>query len=197
MDNFYNILLDGKKFTLSKASIYAFPNFLIKKIIEKTVVDPNIEVEGNNIFLNKDPKSFSFIVDILRGYPFDINKVDDIYLKSKIECDLKYFGMIKVADNGLDTSILKTGDKESISSFFKNMENRLKDDMFGVINSISNDTTIKEMINGFVNDQTDQESDLESLDLEIDEEDEQNDKVTDVYTIMDGGQKLVNKLFNF
>lgn len=207
MNNFFNLILDDKKFMVSKSSIYSITNFLLRRILENKVVDPNISVDGNNIFINRDPGSFSYIVDILRGYSVNLKNIKDDSLKSKVNDDLKYFGFSDNQNNneesGDELATSKSGlTTEGINLMLKNMESKLKEgDVMNVINSISTSDVVKDMIGGFLQNQNlNEESDVESiesieLDIEEDPIDDSSELETDIYTILDSGQKLVTKLF--
>jgi|688.fasta_scaffold341822_2 hypothetical protein len=91
--------IDDIKFTITKSSLNNFPNSRLAKIINGNINDNFVYIDKNNVYVNKDPRSFVYIIDILRGYDVNLDQNDDPKLRKKIETDIKYFGLDATQNN--------------------------------------------------------------------------------------------------
>lgn len=182
------IHIDDKQFTLTKDSINNYPNSRLCKILFRDIKDPNVIFETNKVYINKDPKAFAHIVDIIRGYNVNINNIIDPILKHKIQADLEYFGLqtqvntellnlftlnkLEIDDDlpelipmdnthNFDTSVLKSNDESKINKFMESLNDFLTTDPISAISIMSNDDNFKEYILLQQHDSND--SDTESL----------------------------------
>ena len=226
--------IDDHKFSLAKSLINNYPESHLLKIINGTIKDKYIMVDKNDVYVNKDPEVFTYIIDILRGYDFVIDDIKDNRLKCKLDNDLKYFGLhqtttepiiepilepkkdvmeinnienmlnnineeyqedpplIKTLFNipkkntpkreqhvnntntemlselatGINTNLLNSNDQNKINEFIKSVDNQLYGgNSIGIIQALSNDENIKNMLNEYNNKTNDDESDVGSLEF--------------------------------
>lgn len=101
-NNFYTIYIDDKKFCLSKATLTKNGNSLLANIIKDEESTEYISLIENNIFIDRDPHSFSFILDMMRGYKIDLNEINDPILKKKIESDIEFYNINEIKINPED-----------------------------------------------------------------------------------------------
>jgi len=231
--------IDDHKFSLAKSLINNYPESHLLKIINGTIKDKYIMVDKNDIYVNKDPDVFTYIIDILRGYDFVIDNIKDNRLKCKLDNDLKYFGLqqptpepitepiteskkdvmsindienmlnnineeyqedppliktlLNIAKNntpkveqkkveqnvnntntkmlselatGINTNLLNSNDQNKINEFIKSVDDQLHGgNSMGIIQALSNDENIKNMLNAYNNKANDDESDVGSLEF--------------------------------
>lgn len=164
MNKVFVIRMDDHKYTLTLESINKFPNSHLYEILVKKIKDPHVFIQTDQIYIDKDPIAFSYIVDILRGYECDINAITDPKLKHKIMIDLSYFGPFEQSENfkDLDTTILQSNDQEKIQDFLKRLDEHLKTDPLAVIGLMSTDENICQFLSASDN-QNHSESEVESL----------------------------------
>lgn len=89
----YNIYVDDKLFAVTRTTINNYPSGLLSKIINGTGTSPYVIVDNNDLYVDRDPKSFAFVIDYLRNYDIMLSKVTDPFLREKIVDDLDYFGL--------------------------------------------------------------------------------------------------------
>jgi len=227
--------IDDHKFSLAKSLINNYPESHLLKIINGTIKDKYVMVDKNDVYVNKDPEVFIYIIDVLRGYDFVIDNIKDHRLKCKLDNDLKYFGLYhtitkpttesiieskkdvmninnlenmlnnineeyqeeppliktllniakknipkveqKIEQNvnnaktemlselatGINTNLLNSNDQNKINEFITSVDNQLYGgNSMGIIQALSNDENIKNMLNMY-NNKVDDDSDVGSL----------------------------------
>ena len=85
--------VDDKIFCLTRKTIEKYPDSLLCRVINGDCTDDIVIKSGNDIYIDRDPKSFAYVVDYLRNYDVIYDKISDEYLKSKVIDDLDYFGL--------------------------------------------------------------------------------------------------------
>ena len=89
----FTLHVDDHIFTLTRKTIEMYPNTLLVNVIDnKTTVDRVIRV-GNDIYIDRDPKSFAYVVDYLRNYDINLDDIKDDYFRRKVVDDLDYFDL--------------------------------------------------------------------------------------------------------
>ena len=194
----FTIYLDNSKFMLTEYTINKYPHSLLAKIINDQIIDPFIVKKGNNIYIDRDPLIFNYIVDTYRGYKTNLENETDTIRKENVLSDFKYFGLhqevvslelpeidLEVDDNYeysnnkcmtdiLFQELLNKQDnkvelnKEQLENYIVQITEQLKtDNVYDVIQQVSNNETIKELINRVQQQQQQQqpESDVESVEL--------------------------------
>lgn len=124
--------LDTKKYTISSHSLLKFKDSLLYKAINGIEQCHLIYVDNNNVYIDRDPKSFSYIVDILRGYDVDVEEIKDMRLKNKVWTDLQFYRInLELNHKTDDTNDFKTidesyeiGTTEGLSNFYKFIESQ-------------------------------------------------------------------------
>ncbi|AYV76938.1 MAG: BTB/POZ domain protein [Barrevirus sp.] len=126
MDNLITFLVDGRTYVLLRDTFSKHPDSLLTKIINFEVTDKSVIYSGNHslttFYVNKDPKSFKYVVDYLRGYPVIINKIKNENLRNKVLMDFNYFGLKEEITLGVEV----VEDKELYGK--EALENILKTD---------------------------------------------------------------------
>ena len=93
----YNIIVDNNEFYVSEYTLNKYPNFLVTQIINNTTKNNKIVVEDNTIYIDIDGESMKYIIDYIRNYPINFDKIDDSLLH-KIYHDATYMGLYELAD---------------------------------------------------------------------------------------------------
>lgn len=93
----YNILADNNEFYVSEYTLNKYPQFLITQVINNTTKNNKIVVEDRTIYIDIDGDSMKCIIDYIRNYPINFNKIDDSLLH-KIYHDATYMGLYELAD---------------------------------------------------------------------------------------------------
>lgn len=96
MNKLYTIHVDDKIFVLTKDTINTHDGNLLKKAINYNggiFYDKYVMIHGDDIYVDRDPKSFSYVIDHLRNYQFNVDDITDEYFKRKVIDDLDYFGL--------------------------------------------------------------------------------------------------------
>jgi hypothetical protein len=105
MNEAFNLFVDDKKFVVTKYSIKSFPGSLLDRLIEGYCV-PNenkyVIKNGNDIIIDRDPKSFAYVVNYLRNYEVNLDLIDDVMFKKKVIDDLDYFELYCNYDRKVD-----------------------------------------------------------------------------------------------
>ena len=91
----FTIHLDNHKFMLSSTTLKKFPASLLYRIIYEHTSDPLIVKEAYNIYIDRDPLIFTYVIDTYRGYQTDIEEISDKIKKANVLHDLKYFGLLQ------------------------------------------------------------------------------------------------------
>jgi len=94
-EHLFTILVDNKKFVVTRATLLNYPESLLTKLVTNKKNDQYVAIDGNTIYIDRDPESFTFVINFYRGYKFDIEEITDNVLKSKVIADLRYFGLYK------------------------------------------------------------------------------------------------------
>lgn len=94
-ENLLNIVVDDRKFIVKQSTLNKYPDSLLTKLIADKKNDQYVFIDNNTIYIDRNPESFTYIIDFYRGYKFDIEDISDNILKSKIITDLRYFGLYK------------------------------------------------------------------------------------------------------
>lgn len=92
-NDFYTILIDDYRFTLLKSTLINNNSFLISRMIMTNEKNDFIKINGNTIYIDKDPLSFKYVLDKIRGYEIEIDNINDNNLKKKVINDLNFFGL--------------------------------------------------------------------------------------------------------
>jgi len=102
------INIEDKKFMINKTFINNYPNSRLAKIINKSIDDKYVIIKNNNIYINKDPEVFMYILDMLKGYELNMEDITDNRLKNKIISDLRYFGLYDEFQNQKSYTSIKS-----------------------------------------------------------------------------------------
>lgn len=154
MNQLYNVHVDDKVFRLTHNTINTYPTALLARIVNGELDEnDNVVMVGNNIYIDRDPKSFAYVIDKLRNYDFDLDSITDEMFKRKVIDDLDYFDLYCVFDKK----------KNDTDEYDENVLENLQD--------VSNDPLIMQAIRdqNFV-DSSSSES-LEFNDDDVDEDD--------------------------
>lgn len=95
-NNLITFLVDDHKFVLNKDTFNNHPDSLLTKIIKNETKDPSIIQDKLNrsiYYVDKDPESFRYIIDHLRGYTIQLDNIKDINLRNKVHHDMKYYNL--------------------------------------------------------------------------------------------------------
>lgn len=95
-NNLITFLVDDRKFVLNKDTFNNHPDSLLTKIIKNETKDPSIIQDKLNrsiYYVDKDPESFRYIIDHLRGYTIQLDNIKDINLRNKVQYDMKYYNL--------------------------------------------------------------------------------------------------------
>lgn len=94
MNNIYNVHVDDKVFRLTHNTINTYPNALLARMVNGELDENDIVIMvGANIYIDRDPKSFAYVVDKLRNYDFDLDSIQDDMFRRKVIDDLDYFDL--------------------------------------------------------------------------------------------------------
>jgi hypothetical protein len=194
MNNLYEVIVDGSKFFISSKILSRSP--ILSNIIQSKKSHDTIFIDGNKIVIDCDPSSFSFIVDVLRGYNPNLIYITEPGLKNKIRRDFSVFGLdIKLHDESDIGDMLEETKKEffetidldldmegqtggfndqDIKSIVQETNEQLKLGNIDIINKVSNNQNIQEMIkNSFPEEKPSPENSDEEL-IDLDSEDNQD-----------------------
>ncbi|ARF09490.1 BTB/POZ domain protein [Indivirus ILV1] len=102
-------LADDRKFVLQKDTFNDFPNSLLTQVVNGETTDKTIYVDPlqkNLFYVNRNPKSFGYIIDHLRGYDIDLDNINDKNLREKVLHDLKYYNLdFKIINLNIESNI--------------------------------------------------------------------------------------------
>lgn len=99
MNQLYNVHVDDKVFRLTHNTINTYPNALLARIVNGDLDENDIVIMvGNNIYIDRDPKSFAYVIDKLRNYDFALDSITDEMFRRKVIDDLDYFDLYCVFD---------------------------------------------------------------------------------------------------
>lgn len=223
-NNFYTISIDDKIYMVGEHSLNSYPSSLLHDVIngqfDKAIT---YHQPSKTLFIDRDPTSFSYVVDVLRGYDFNPELIKDACLLNKINQDFKYYkidpSIVKlnlskeISDltnidmsipetplldkfqhllfgsktepeeqltelqlstesemkgGSFDTSILKSNDPNKIKPFLESLENKLQSkNSHDLINQLSNDENMKNLIKNSMNQTMNEDSDTDSLDFNV------------------------------
>ena len=144
MESVYNIFVDDQKFIVTKATLLNFPNSLLAQLIKNNYSDECAVVNGNNIYIDRDPKSFAFVIDTYRKYPIDVEDIQDDLLKKKVIQDLKHFKLYKeIVSFNYNQNIFNADDEcenedeDILNNILKTSETKTNDESNVVTNFLS------------------------------------------------------------
>lgn len=93
-NNIFKIHVDDKFFTLTRKTIESYPDGLLAKAINNPATEYKyVVVCHNNIYVDRDPKSFSYVIDRLRNYEICVDLISDDLFRKKVIDDLDYFDL--------------------------------------------------------------------------------------------------------
>lgn len=140
MDSVYNIFADDQKFIVTKATLLNFPNSLLPQLIKNNHSDECVVVDGNNIYIDRDPKSFLYVIDTYRKYPVDVEDIQDDLLKKKVMQDLKHFKLYKeTVSLNYNQNIFSNDDEcdnedeDVVDKILKTSDDKINDDESNVV----------------------------------------------------------------
>lgn len=113
MNKLYTIHVDDKIYVMTKVTIESHKGNLLAKAINwsgSVFFDKHVVIHGNDIYVDRDPKSFGYVIDYLRNYQFNVDDITDEYFKRKVIDDLDYFGLYCNYDDDYDDMPELVGD---------------------------------------------------------------------------------------
>ncbi len=163
MSKFYKIVIDDKIFNISDGTIKKYPSSLLYRVIKSGEQTDYIYFDHNTktVLIDRDPFSFSYIVDLMRGYELTHSDIPTGYLSNKIIEDLEFYGLEFPTIKKLETIKLEIPSIESIiaptwthnlpSSQFDdaNDESKFNDNikmMANMVANISNNVDLQKII---------------------------------------------------
>jgi hypothetical protein len=165
MDNLFSIHVDNRVFRLTRRTIQLYPDGLLARAINTpNFADHYVIVNGNDIYVDRDPESFKYVIDKLRNYDLGFDLITDEILKKKIIDDLDYFDLY-CNYNKLDD--VETHDPTMVKQFWERLENDDVENPMEIIQNISSDPSVLELAKeqNKVNDESSSDS------LELSDED--------------------------
>ena len=114
--NMFIIHVDDKIFTLMRKTIESYPNTLLARAITQTGASfehQYVRVCGSDIYVDRDPESFKYVIDRLRNYEINLDSITDEYFKRKVIDDLDYFDLLCAFDGNDDGDDIKICDIDS------------------------------------------------------------------------------------
>ena len=177
--NLVTFIVDDKKFIVSIDTLNLYPTSLLTKVVTQNVSDkyikPSNKIDEDSViyYVDRDPLSFKYIVDYLRGYDLDLE--ENKQLHDKITFDLKYFGLpliiqnINIETNDISDILKEEYDEQAplLKQFINHLENSKEEDNkednkladimeqinqnggqipFSLITTMSNDENIKKLV---------------------------------------------------
>jgi hypothetical protein len=103
--NMFIIHVDDKIFTLMRKTIESYPNTLLARAIKQigtSFEHQYVRVCGSDIYVDRDPESFKYVIDRLRNYEINLDSITDEYFKKKVIDDLDYFDLLCAFDGNND-----------------------------------------------------------------------------------------------
>ncbi|QKF94070.1 SKP1/BTB/POz domain-containing protein [Fadolivirus algeromassiliense] len=130
--NLITFIVDDHRFVLHRDTLNKHKNSIFVRVINKTKKDPYIlfDEQTNTLYVDRDPLSFAYVIDCLRGYDCQIDTITDINLRYKVIHDFKYFGLYKDTHGNMDKHIIFEGEKtdeDDVGEILKSTENDYND----------------------------------------------------------------------
>ena len=95
----FTLHVDDKVFYLTRRTIELYSDTLLVDVIDDKCTDDRIIKNGNALYIDRDPKSFAYVVDYFRNYEVDLESITDSFLKKKVIDDLDHFDLYCNYDN--------------------------------------------------------------------------------------------------
>lgn len=96
----YKLHADDKTWVLFRETIEAFPNTLLANLIKyPTKKYPYAQIHGNDIYIDRDPASFKYVVDRMRNYEIYVDLISDDVFRKKVIDDLDHFDLYCMIDD--------------------------------------------------------------------------------------------------
>jgi len=90
------LIVDENEYTLTSDCLNSFPNSLLSKMINNPKLTNKHIINDDPVFyINRDPKVIAYIVDLYRGYSFDLDDIEDLNFKHRVTHDLKLFNLFQ------------------------------------------------------------------------------------------------------
>lgn len=187
------LIVDNHKYTLTSECIDLFPESRLTQMLNNSNITEHTHIikKDDTFYINRDPKVIAFIVDIYRGYSFDIDNIEDLNFKHRVINDLKIFNLyqqvtaldilpdeemaelLKPETEALD-EILKPTDINQMISNLNEQVSIGNNNIFNIVQKLSNDKAFKTLIEQAFHQQQCQDSDTESGDLDDSDSDQPN-----------------------
>ncbi|ARF11379.1 hypothetical protein Klosneuvirus_1_236 [Klosneuvirus KNV1] len=90
------LIVDEDEYTMTSDCLNSFPNSLLTKMINNPNLTHKHIINDDPVFyINRDPKVIAYIVDLYRGYNFDLDDFEDLNFKHRVTHDLKLFNLFQ------------------------------------------------------------------------------------------------------
>lgn len=166
-NNLYTFHIDNTKFVLNKDIFNNYPDCLLTKILKNEIKDISVipdKIDKSVYYIDRDPESFKYIIDHLRGYTVQPDNIKDINLRNKVQYDMKYFGLhfntiyLNLSLTDLSQVDLSLTDLEPITNteiintpLLNQLDTLLKESKNTPLKDSINKRPLKELVNDFVN----------------------------------------------
>ncbi len=172
----YKIHVDDKLFIVTLETINSYPDNLLAQVIQGKQ-DNCVKLATPDIYVDKNPVSFAYVISTLRGYWVNLDSITDDGLRAHVIDDLEYFGLYctrrqpqtkaepSEVFTKLDPSILESNDADKINELLNVFNGQLQTVPIEMINWASYDELTQEILNRQSNVTHSDSSDAGSLDL--------------------------------
>ena len=180
--NLITFTVDDRKFILTRETLSKHSGNFFTQILNKTKQDATVVYDDlhNMLYIDRDPRSFAYIVDYLRGYfIYEESKLDgitDMDLREKVKYDFKYFGLdnSQNSNQNLDdvAEILKSTDEsynDKEAPFMKRFLDMLKSTSTSLSTSINKTNDNNSEINSEFNSDILKSNDPEKINIFIEQ----------------------------
>jgi hypothetical protein len=171
----YKFHVDDKTFVLMRETIESYPNTLLAKGIQNpNFKDKYIKISGNDIYIDRNPESFKYVIDRLRNYEINLDSITDEFFKRRVIDDLDYFDLFcPFDDSSVDIKINNL--KPEINDFLfpdkiPECLDEINDSTPNPIDLMMKLSTNEELINSLKTQKKDEDTSSGSLDLSDDED---------------------------
>lgn len=156
-NDLFKIHVDDKLFIMTRRTIESNPESLLARAIrENEKYDylgeeyKYVVVDGFDVYVDRNPESFVYVINKLRNYEIDLDSVTDIILKKQIIDDLDYFDLYCNYDvESCDITFCT----DTTSECNTDEVNTLKTDPISSLNDMSPDNVNLDMMQTISNDQ--------------------------------------------
>ena len=156
-NDLFKIHVDDKLFVMTRRTIESNPESLLARAIrENEKYDylgeeyKYVVVDGFDVYVDRNPESFVYVINKLRNYEIDLDSVTDIILKKQIVDDLDYFDLYCNYDvESCDITFCT----DTTSECNTDEVNTLKTDPISSLNDMSPDNVNLDMMQTISNDQ--------------------------------------------